>query len=61
MIVEADGRPTHIRVLSSPGMGLDEKLIEAVKRWRFAPALKDGKPVPVQTTVEISFHIYTGR
>ena len=59
LIVEADGRPTHIRVSSSLGMGLDEKAIEAVKRWRFAPALKDGKPVPVQITIEISFHTYT--
>ena len=34
--------PRHIRVLSSLGMGLDEKAIESVKNWRFEPAQKDG-------------------
>jgi TonB family protein len=57
VIVEADGRTSHIRVLSSLGMGLDEKAIEAVNRWKFAPALKDGKPVPVQIAVEVAFHL----
>ncbi|MGB8065270.1 MAG: energy transducer TonB [Candidatus Sulfotelmatobacter sp.] len=57
VIVEADGRTSHIRVSDSLGMGLDEKAINAVKRWKFAPALKDGKPVPVQIAVEIAFHL----
>ena len=45
VIVEADGRTSHIRVTSRLGMGLDEKAIEAVKRWKFAPALMDGTMV----------------
>ena len=60
VIVEANGHTSHIRVLSSLGMGLDEKAIEAVKRWKYAPALKDGKPIPVQMAVEIAFHLYPG-
>jgi periplasmic protein TonB len=60
VIVEANGRTSHITVLSSLGMGLDEKAIEAVKHWKFAPALKGGKPVPVQIAVEIAFHLYAG-
>jgi TonB family protein len=39
-------------------MGLDEKAIEAVKNWRFEPAMKDGHPVPVQIAVEVDFHLY---
>ena len=31
LVVDANGRPTEIRVVSSLGMGLDEKAIEAVK------------------------------
>jgi protein TonB len=40
-------------------MGLDEKAIEAVKKWRFRPSLKNGHPVrygPVE--VDVDFHLY---
>ena len=36
-------------------MGLDEKAIAAVSQWKFEPALKDGRPVPVQINVEVKF------
>ena len=39
-------------------MGLDGKAIEAVRNWRFQPALKDGKPVAVQIAVEADFHLF---
>ncbi len=58
LIVGADGRPTNIHVLSSLGMGLDEKAIEAVKNWKFEPAMKDGHPVRVEIAVEVDFHLY---
>ena len=40
------------------GMGLDEKAIEAVRKWKFEPAMKDGKPVAVQISVEVNFRLY---
>jgi TonB family protein len=58
LIVGVDGRPTNIRVLGSLGMGLDEKAIEAVKNWKFEPAMKDGHPVRVEIAVEVDFHLY---
>lgn len=58
LVVGADGRPSQIRVQSSLGMGLDEKAIEAVKNWRFEPAMKDGHPVAVAIAVEVDFHLY---
>jgi protein TonB len=58
LIVGVDGRPSNIHVLNSLGMGLDEKAIEAVKNWKFEPALKDGHPVPVEIAVEVDFHLY---
>jgi TonB family protein len=58
LIVRSDGRPSDIRVLSSLGMGLDEKAIDAVKNWKFEPAMKDGHPVAVQIAVEVDFHLY---
>lgn len=59
LIVGADGVPRNIQVKNPIGMGLDEKAVEAVRSWRFTPALKDGKPVAVQIAVEVDFHLYT--
>jgi TonB family protein len=39
-------------------MGLDEKAIEAIRRWRFEPGRKDGTPVAVQVNIEVSFVLY---
>jgi TonB family protein len=58
LVVGPDGRPRDVRVVRALGLGLDEKAIEAVKTWRFEPALKDGKPVAVSVNVEVNFHLY---
>jgi protein TonB len=58
MIVDAAGRPRDIKVVRGLGLGLDAKALEAVRQWRFQPALKDGKPVDVQISVEVEFHLY---
>jgi len=58
LIVGPDGRPRDIKVSRTLGLGLDEKAIEAVKTWRFEPAMKDGRPVAVQINVEVSFRLY---
>ncbi|PYX49325.1 MAG: hypothetical protein DMG76_37585 [Acidobacteria bacterium] len=31
--------------------------MEAVRQWRFQPAMKDGKPVNVQISVEVGFRL----
>jgi periplasmic protein TonB len=58
LIVDDQGRPRDIRVVRGLGMGLDAKAIEAVKQWKFQPALKDGRPVNVQISVEVGFRLY---
>jgi len=58
LVVGPDGRPRDIRAARTLGLGLDEKAIEAVKNWKFEPALKDGKPVAVMINVEVSFRLY---
>jgi TonB family protein len=45
-------------VVRALGMGLDEKALEAVRRYRFKPALKNGKPVPAMMTVVVNFRLY---
>lgn len=58
VIVGKDGRTYGVRVGQSLGMGLDEKAIEAVGRWRFRPATLNGQPVATQIAVEVDFHLY---
>jgi TonB family protein len=58
MIVDEQGHPRDLRVIRGLGFGLDSKALDAVRQWRFQPALKDGKPVNVQISVEVEFHLY---
>jgi periplasmic protein TonB len=58
LIVDSEGNPRDIRVVRGLGSGLDAKAIEAVRQWRFEPAKKDGKPVNVLISVEVSFRLY---
>lgn len=57
-VVGTDGLPRQLRVARSLGMGLDEKALEAVKNWRFDPAMKDGQPVAVQIKIEVNFRLH---
>lgn len=58
LIVVAHGDPQNVHVIRALGMGLDEKALAAVRGYRFKPGTKDGKPVPVEITVEVDFHLY---
>ena len=59
LIVDAQGNPQNPRVVRALGMGLDEKALEAVRKYKFKPAMKDGHvPVPVMITVEVNFRLY---
>jgi periplasmic protein TonB len=55
--VDPSGRPTNIKVERSLGLGLDEKAIEAVRKWKFRPGYKDGRPVTVAATVQVNFRL----
>ncbi len=57
VIVDEMGRPNHVSVLRSLGLGLDQKAMDAVSQWRFKPGLKDGKAVPVIATIEVNFRL----
>jgi TonB family protein len=58
VIVDAHGYPQNPRVIRSLGMGLDEKALESVQKYRFKPAMKDGRPVAARINVEVNFRFY---
>lgn len=56
--VDTSGNPSHVRVIRGVGMGLDEKAVEAVRQYKFKPAMEGGKPVLVELNVEVNFQIF---
>jgi TonB family protein len=55
--VDAAGHARIIRVSQPLGMGLDEKAVEAVQRWRFRPATRNGSPVPANAVIYVNFRL----
>jgi TonB family protein len=55
--VDANGMPSNIRVIRSVGLGLDERAIQAVAKWKFRPAMSGDHTVAAPATVEVSFHL----
>jgi protein TonB len=58
LIVDSQGNPQNVHVVRHLGMGLDEKAIEAVRQYRFKPAMYEGHPVAVQLVIEVEFHLH---
>jgi protein TonB len=57
VIVDVEGHARDIHVVKSLGMGLDEKAIEAVEKWKFKPGMKGGTAVNVRATIEVNFRL----
>ena len=58
MIVDEQGMPQEVKVVRGLGYGLDEKAVEAVKQYRFKPAMRAGVPMKVEMNVEVNFQIF---
>ncbi|WP_433964208.1 energy transducer TonB [Tunturiibacter gelidiferens] len=56
--VDTNGNPSHVHVIRGVGMGLDEKAMEAVRQYKFKPAMENGRPVLVELNVEVNFQIF---
>ena len=56
-IVMPDGSVGEVKVTRSldPIFGLDQEAIKAAKMWRFKPGMRQGEPVPVIITIELTF------
>jgi len=57
VVVDEKGNPRDLKVIRPLGLGLDQKAIEAVAKWRFKPGMKDGRAVAVQATIEVNFRL----
>jgi protein TonB len=58
IVVKADGTIANdLRVVAAhpAGRGFEEAALDAVHKWRFNPAVSEGKPVESRLTLEVEF------
>ena len=55
ILIDTNGNPQQIHVEQSLGPNFDKTTIAAAEKFRFKPALKNGKSVPVKICVEINY------
>ena len=49
IVIDREGRVVELEVVESEPPGVfDEAVIEALRKWRYRPAIKDGEPVAVR-------------
>jgi TonB family protein len=58
LIVGIDGKPSNIVVTRKLGMGLDERAVETIRKWKFEPGRRDGKPVITRLTLNLEFKLF---
>jgi TonB family protein len=59
VVVDTNGVPMRISVARPLGYGLDAGAVEAMMKWRFGPAMKDGAAVAAGVVVEQQFSLTT--
>ncbi len=58
-VIDETGKVTSVEPLESPDATLTAAAVEAVGKWTYKPAMKDGKPVKVRLHVTVSFILDT--
>lgn len=55
--VRVDGSVQDVEVVSTtrPGVGLEQAALDAVRRWRYKPATRDGQPVDARLAITLTF------
>ena len=56
-VVTETGIVREPQVTRSLGMGLDERAVEAVEKWRFKAGVKDCRAAPMSAWIEVHFHL----
>lgn len=57
IVVRRDGSVTDVKLLQGLSGGLNDRAIQAVRQWRFAPASRQGTPVDVIVEVAVEFKL----
>ena len=57
LVVDSQGLPRDVVVSHTLTPKLDKAATDTVKKWKFSPATKDGKPVATKIDVEVAFRL----
>ena len=57
IVVRRDGSVGDIKILRGLAGGLNDRAVQAVRQWRFAPARRQGAPVDVVVEVAVEFKL----
>jgi TonB family protein len=57
ILVRRDGSVGDVKILQGLGSGLNDRAVQAVRQWRFAPAQRRGTPVDVLVEVAVEFKL----
>jgi len=60
-VIGPDGKVEEVAVSRPIGFGLDESAVAAIRKAKFEPAIKDGKPVAVLLDLDVPFRIFSKR
>lgn len=58
VVVGVDGMPRDLQIAKSLDPGLDQEALKAVRQYRFKPAMRGGRPVPVMIMISVAFKIF---
>jgi TonB family protein len=60
-VIQTNGTADIVKVVKPMPFGLTESALEALQEWRFMPAVRNGKEIPVAVNIEIAFNIEQSR
>ena len=56
-VIQTNGTADILKVVKPLPFGLTESALEALQEWRFMPAVRNGKEIPVAANIEVAFNI----
>jgi TonB family protein len=56
-VIRKDGHVERVELLQHLDTRLDQSSLEALAKWEFEPAVRNGTPIDVDAVFEIPFHI----
>jgi TonB family protein len=56
MIVDANGKPSDLKIVRSAGLLFDANVLSAVGQYRFTPGTLNNEPTAIPVTLEITLH-----